>query len=87
MDPDGATEIMQLLNDYSAPYVADSVYQEVVRSLQFKRTTQTLDDFLVRSDLLRRKAGPAMQMGGAFPETSVSVLLMQMIPPPGLIDH
>ena len=65
-DPDGAIKITLLLHDYFAPDAAGSVDQEVARSLRLARTTQTMGEYPVRSDLLRRKAESKLQMGWAF---------------------
>ena len=70
-------KIAQLLDDYLAPDSADSSCQEVVRLLQFKRTTDTMGEFLVYFHQLRRKVTSRMQMGGAFPGTYASALRMQ----------
>ena len=66
---------MRLPNDY---FAADSAYREVSRFLQFERTPRTMDEYLARLDLLRRKVESKMQMGGASPKTVASVLCMQM---------
>ena len=55
----------------------DSVYPEVVRFSQFKRTDRTMNEYLALFDLLHRKAESKMEMGGPFPGTFVSVLHMQ----------
>ena len=63
MDPDGAVEITRLLYDYFVPDDADSVYLGRVRFLQFQRGTQIMDAFLLRSDLLQRKAESKTRIG------------------------
>ena len=70
-------KITQLLAGYVSPDVADSVYQEVARLLQFKNATQTTDKFVARTELLRRGAESEMQMGGARPRTFESALCLQ----------
>ena len=55
MDPDGTIEITQLLNDSFAPGAGNSVYQGVARYLPLKQTTEIMDKYLIRFDLLRRK--------------------------------
>ena len=52
--------MMQLLRDYFAPEDLGSVYKEAVRFLQFKRATRTMDEYLSKFDLLRRKAESRM---------------------------
>ena len=66
-DPDGVLKIMQVLTDYFGPGAADSAYQKVARLLQSKRTAQTMDEYLARSDLLSRKAGPQVADGWGLP--------------------
>ena len=58
-DPDDLTKIMKLLNDYSAPAAADSAYQ-LLRSLQLRRTDQTVGENPARLGLLRCKAESEM---------------------------
>ena len=55
MDPESAAKMTQALNDYFAPDDVDLIYREMARFLQFKRTTQSMDEYVVRSDPLRRK--------------------------------
>ena len=77
MDQEGAMEIMELSRHYGT---VGSVYREVARFLQLKRTAQTIDGNSARSDLLRRKAESKMQIGGPFPEIPTSALCMQTAP-------
>ena len=58
MDQDGVKVLSAISHDYSAPEEAGSIYQEVVRSLQSKRTIQMIGEYLVRLDLQRRRAFP-----------------------------
>ena len=53
MDQEGLEKILAQLRDYFAPDDVDSLYQEVVRFLQFERTSQTMNEYPARSDLLR----------------------------------
>ena len=55
----------------------DSIYQVVVRALQFPRAGQTVDGYPVEFDLLRRKTESDMQMGLGYPEASASALWLQ----------
>ena len=65
--PDGVAKIRKVLRDYFAPNAAGSFYREVGRVLRLKRTAQTMGDYLVRFDLLRRKAELGTQMGEVVP--------------------
>ena len=76
VDTEGATKILRVPNDYFAPGAVDTINRVIARLLQFKRTAQTLDEYLVRHDLLRRKAESRMHMGGSPPETFAPILCM-----------
>ena len=82
MGPDGVMKDMQFLNDYFAPGATDSVYQGVARPLRPGRAIQTTGEYLVRLDLLRRKAESKMAMGGAGPDTFASAICLQNASPP-----
>ena len=66
MNGDGAEEISNISLGHFALEAADSVFQEVGRFSQFRRTDPMTDVFLVEIDLPRGKADSRMQMGGAF---------------------
>ena len=53
-----------MLRDYFAPGAVDFVYRDVARCLQLNRATQSVDEYVVRFDLLRRKAVSITQRGG-----------------------
>ena len=63
-DQGGLLRTVQLLNDYVSPGAADSVYQEVALSMQFKRTARTTDGCSVSIDLSCRKAESNLQRKG-----------------------
>ena len=56
MEPDAAATVVQMLHDYFAPDALDVVYQDVVSSLHFEGPAQSMGEYLVKFDLLRRKA-------------------------------
>ena len=62
MDQDGLEKTFVILCDYFAPEAAGSVYQEAVWFPQFKRTDQTMDEYLVQADSLRRTAESKRQV-------------------------
>ena len=68
--PDYAMEITQLLDDHVATDALGSARLEVVRFVQFQRAAQTTGESLVRLDLLRRRTGLRMRMGGISLELS-----------------
>ena len=73
MHEKGVTAITERSHDF-APRGRDSVYQVVVRFLRRKRATLTTDEYLARSDLLRKKAENEMHMGRALISVLASVL-------------
>ena len=77
LEPDRAHLAPGVLRDYVAPYALDAVYQHVVRFSGFKRTTQAMDDYLAKLDLLRRMAGKRMLHGGASPKAFFAVLSLR----------
>ena len=60
------------------PDAVDLVYQGVPRPPQFKRSTQTTDEYFAKFDLPRRKAESRMQMDRASPEAFVSIARAQI---------
>ena len=63
---DGAERILSILKDFSAPAAVDSVYEKVASFLQFKRTDETIDVYLLGFDMRRREPESKMHMAGAF---------------------
>ena len=55
---DWAEHIVNIMRIYFAPGTADSLFQEVVRFLEFRRTGETLHGFIPDVELLRRRAEP-----------------------------
>ena len=81
VDTEGAAGSSQVLHDYFALEATHSIRQEFVRPQQCKRASQTVDEYLVRFDLPRRKPGARAQAGGLYPGTSVSVLCLHTVSP------
>ena len=76
MEMDAAETVSRALHDYFAPAALGATHQVVARPPQYKRTAQTMGEYLAKFDLLRRKA-EARMAGGAFPQASVSIWHMQ----------
>ena len=76
-ESDGVTKSMQMLRDSFAPEALNFVRREVARFMHFKRSTHTMEENLVRFDLLRSKTESRMLMGGPSPKTFGSILRMQ----------
>ena len=73
---DGVARILEILRNYFDSGAADAIRQQVIRSTQFRRAEQSIDDFIAEFDLLRRKAEPKMDTGAGFPGQSFSILRM-----------
>ena len=67
LEPDGANLALTVLRDYFAPDALDAVHQEVVHFSSSKRTTQTMDNCMVKIDLFRKVADGRLQPGGISP--------------------
>ena len=52
MEPDAAARALHALHDYLAPDSLDAVYQDAAEFPRFGGTTQSLDESLVKFDLL-----------------------------------
>ena len=57
-----------------APEAIDFIYEDAARFPHFRRTAQTMGEFLSRCDWMRRKAESRVVIGGPPPETFVSIL-------------
>ena len=66
----GVARILEILRSYFAPEAADATRQQVARFLNY----QSIDEYVVEYDLLRRRAESKMEMGAGFPEQFVSIL-------------
>ena len=56
--------MLQATRDYSAPGALDAVNREAARFSLFTGTKQSVDEYSVKFDLLRRRAAARMQPGG-----------------------
>ena len=74
MEPGAVARVSNMLRDSFTLDALDVVSQDVAHFLQRKRAAQTMDACLVKFGLLGRNAESRMQLGGAFPRASVSVL-------------
>ena len=59
-----------------APEAADASRQQVMRFTNYRRTDQSIDEYIVEFDLLRRKAESKMEVGAGFPGRFASILRM-----------
>ena len=66
--------IMRILRLRFAPDKVDSIFQDIYKFTNFKRTTQDMDTFLLEFEMLRQRAEARFDMGMGFPDEFVSVL-------------
>ena len=69
--------IMNFPRDYFQPAALGHVYRQGAKLLQYARTGQTMERFLVEFDTLLRKAEARALEGGASSDGIPSILLMQ----------
>ena len=74
LELDSAGSPLTVARDYLAPHAMDAVYLDVVSFSHVRKMAQTLDVYLVKSDLLRRMAEARIQPGSPSPDASVAVL-------------
>ena len=60
MVPGAVANVLQMFRYYLAPDAPDFAYQDAAHFLRFRRTAQLRGDYLVKFDLLRRKAEARM---------------------------
>ena len=75
-DQEGVTRFLEILPNFRASGAAGAIYRQVARLTQYRRAEQFINEFIVESDLLRRKAESKMDMGSGYPEQFASKLRM-----------
>ena len=60
-----------------SPDALDAAYQDAVKLSHVEKTTRTMDEFLAKFDLHRRKARGRTRPGGTFPEPLVAALCLK----------
>ena len=87
-DTGGSMKITRVLDGYYAPHEAASVYKGAARFLLFKRTIQTTGEYLVRLDLLRRKAeSKRLKLVALIRQLLRRFYVCRMLPFPGLTNR
>ena len=71
---DGAEQISKIPRERVAPDAIDSIFQDMVKFMYFKRTDQTMDTYTMEFETLRQKAESRMVVGAGFPDKFASVL-------------
>ena len=64
---------MEISRERFAPDAFGSIFQDMAKFMNFKRTDQDMDTYLMEFDILRRKAEARMIKGGGFPDGIASV--------------
>ena len=70
---DGVARIMEIPRSSSVPAAADAIRQQVMKFLYHRRPDQSIREYIVEFDLLRRAAESKMRMGAGLPEQFVSI--------------
>ena len=71
---DGAEAILKISRRRFAPEKADCIFQDISKFMNFKRTTQDMDTYLLEFEMLRQRAEARFDMGTGFPDEFVSAL-------------
>ena len=66
--------MLTALGDSLARGGLNAAYRDAVHFPNFRKATQTMDDFVVQFDPSPRKAGGRMKHGGASPDALAAVL-------------
>ena len=73
--------LLAVPGDYFAPGALGSAYEELAKSSNFRKTTQSMAEYLVKFDLLRWQAEEHTLPGGTISQTFVAALLLQQAIP------
>ena len=73
----GAEENLKFCRIRFAPDVIDSIFQDMVKFMNFRRSGQDADTHLMEFDVLRQKAESRMITGGRFPDEFVLAVCTQ----------
>ena len=73
---DGVSGILDVLRNCLAPEAVDAIRQQVMRYARCRRADQSIGEYVVEFDLLRRRAESKMEMGAGSPDQFVSILRM-----------
>ena len=76
MDGVDVDTVIAVLRQYYLPDALDQVFQEVAKFLNYKRTDQLMERFLLEFQILHTKAERRIQSGFQSPDAFVSVLCM-----------
>ena len=70
----GVGPILKILRHRFAPDKVACIFQDISKFMNFKRTTQDMDTYLLEFGISRQKAEARMSMGTAFPDEFAPVL-------------
>ena len=74
---DDALSVLEISKNRSAPELVGPIYQEVARSLRYRRTDLPTDEYNTQFGLYRREAEAKMEAGAELPEAFASVSHMR----------
>ena len=74
---DGAEKILKILRHRFAPDKVGCIFQDISKFMNFKRTTQDMDTYLLEFEMLRQRAEARFDMGAGFPDEFASALCIQ----------
>ena len=77
VEPNALVRALQVLRDYFAPAALDAVYRDAVNFWRLNRTAQSGDEYLVKSDLPRRKVQTCLHPRGSFPAAPATALCLR----------
>ena len=65
---DGAEQILRISRERFAPVAIDRIFQDMAKSIYFKRTGQDTDKYLAEFGMLREKDAARILAGGSCPD-------------------
>ena len=71
---DGVMKILEIPRDYCAPGAVGAIRRQVIRYMRFRRTDQSIKEYIAEYDLLLRKAESEMEMEAGFQEQFAPIL-------------
>ena len=70
---DGVAKILNILRNYFAPEAVDGILQQGVRFMRFRRTDQSVGEYVAEYDLVRRKTESNLGMEAGCPGRFASI--------------
>ena len=67
---------LNISRNHFAPEAADAIHRQVMRFTRYRRTDQSVAEYIVELHLLRWRAESKMEMGAGFPDQFISIACM-----------